>query len=456
MLIYETTVHGANKDVFSGAEVLDIRFPTSRTLDGSDAMNPQPDYSAAYVVLRSGALSGHGFTFTIGRGNELCCAAIEALLPRLGGWSLDDVVADMGGFCRRLTGDCQLRWVGPEKGVVHLAAAAILNAVWDLWSKREGLPVWQLVAGLPPERFVSLLDLRGLADVLTPAQALEIRKRAVEGQEARAAALLAGGYPAYTTSAGWLGYDDAKIRMLCRAAVAEGWQALKIKVGGDAREDLRRCAIVREEIGPNRRLMIDANQVWETGEAIDRVRDLARFAPWWIEEPVHPDDVLGHADVRRGVAPVRVATGEHVPNRVVFKQLLRADAIDVVQFDNCRLGGLNEALAVLLLAARYGKPVCPHAGGVGLCQYAPHVSAIDYLCVSGSLDERMAEYTSHLHEHFVEPAAAPGGRYRLPARPGFGGEMLAASIRAHAYPHGSVWATHADNRRTPEPVALNG
>lgn len=425
--------------IITRVEVQDVRFPTSRALDGSDAMNPDPDYSAAYVILHAGTATGHGLTFTIGRGNELCVAAAEALAPLVIGQSLEDITQDMGAFWRRLAGDSQLRWVGPEKGVIHLALAAIVNAVWDLWAKSERLPVWKLAADLTPEHFVSLIDFRHLHDVLSPEEALSIRRRAQDGQRERELKVLSEGFPAYTTSAGWLGYPDDKIRRLCRVAMAEGWNAIKIKVGRDLADDRRRCAIVREEIGPDRRLMIDANQVWEVREAVDWVNALAEFDPWWIEEPVSPDDILGHAKVRRAVRPARVATGEHAHNRIMFKQFLEADAIDVVQFDNCRLGGLNEALAVMLLAAKFGKPICPHAGGVGLCQYAPHLSIIDYLCVGGSLDGRMTEHADHLHEHFVHPVVLRRGHYRAPAAPGFGAELLTESIANHLWPNGPAW-----------------
>lgn len=418
----------------------DLRFPTSRLLDGSDAMNPDPDYSAAYVVLRTdGAHEGHGFTFTIGRGNDLCVSAIDSLAPLLRGLQLDAITADFAGFWRRLASDTQLRWVGPEKGVVHLALAAIVNAVWDLWAKVERKPVWKLVADLTPEQFVSLIDFRHISDALTPDEALGILRTVQAGKFAREEQLRTSGYPAYTTSAGWLGYPDEKIRRLCREAIAAGWDAIKIKVGRDLEDDMRRCAIVREEIGPDRRLMIDANQVWEVSQAIEWVRALAGFDPYWIEEPVNPDDILGHAAVAKAVRPIRVATGEHAHNRVMFKQLIASDAIDVVQLDNCRLGGLNEVLAVLLLAAKYGKPVCPHAGGVGLCEYAQHVSMIDYLCVSGVMDGRMTEHAGHLHEHFLDPIRVEQGRYRVPVKAGFSAEMAAASIAAHSYPDGKVW-----------------
>jgi L-fuconate dehydratase len=413
-----------------------LRFPTSKFLDGSDAMNPDPDYSAAYVILETDhprALSGHGFTFTIGRGNELCVHAIEAFRPFVQGRLLEEIVADMGGFWRSLAGDSQLRWVGPEKGVIHLALAAVINAVWDLWAKSVGKPVWQLVADLEPEQFVNLIDFRHLHDVLTPDEALAMLRQQVAGKAARAARLQAEGYPAYTTSAGWLGYDDEKVRRLCREALAQGWDHFKIKVGRDIDEDRRRCAIVREEIGSGRRLMIDANQVWEVDEAIRWVKALAPFDPWWIEEPLSPDDILGHGKVARAVRPIRVATGEHAHNRVMFKQLISSDAIDVVQPDVCRLGGLNEILAVLLLAAKFGKPICPHAGGVGLCECAQHVSMIDFVVVSGRFDQAMTEHAAHLHEHFVDPIEIERGRYKAPMRPGFSTEMKSQSIADYGF-----------------------
>ena len=429
-----------------GVEAHDIRFPTSRGLAGSDAMNPDPDYSAAYVIIRtSTGVEGHGFTFTIGRGNELCVAAVQALAPALVERSLDELTSDMGAFWRSLAGDSQLRWLGPEKGVVHLALAAVVNAVWDLWAKVEGKPVWRLIADLSPEALVRLVDFRHITDALTPEQAVDIVAKAREGAPAMLGALREAGYPAYTTSAGWLGYSDEKIRHLCAEALAEGWGAIKIKVGRDLDDDLRRCAVVRASIG-DRPMMIDANQVWEIDEAIAHVRALSGFAPYWIEEPVSPDDILGHAAVRRAVAPVRVATGEHAPNRVVFKQLLQAEAIDVVQFDACRLGGVNEALAVFLLAARFDVPVCQHAGGVGLCEVGQHLAIADALSISGSLDARMLEHAGHLHEHFVDPIRIRSGRYRVPERAGFSTEMLPEARARFAFPAGPEWAAPLERR----------
>jgi len=412
-------------------KTFDLRFPTSTLLDGSDAMNPDPDYSAAYVILETDhpqGLTGHGLTFTIGRGNELCVNAIEAFRRFVVGRSLRDIVSNMGEFWRELAGDSQLRWLGPEKGVIHLALAAVVNAVWDLWAKLVGKPVWKLVADLEPEQIISLIDFRSIQDVLTPTEALNILRRTATGRTQRESQLRSKGYPAYTTSAGWLGYDDEKLRRLCREGLASGWEHFKIKVGRNLSEDIRRCAIVREEIGTGRRLMIDANQVWEVDEAVKWITALSRFDPWWIEEPLNPDDVLGHSRVARGVRPIRVATGEHAHNRIMFKQFLASDAIDVVQPDACRLGGLNEVLAVLLLASKFGKPICPHAGGVGLCEYAQHISMIDFVAVSGRWDEAMTEHSGHLHEHFVDPIQIENGRYKAPVNPGFSAQMKVKSI----------------------------
>jgi L-fuconate dehydratase len=431
----------------TGIDTYDIRFPTSRALDGSDAMNPDPDYSAAYVILRTDApndrpLDGHGLTFTIGRGNELCVAAAQALAPLVTGVSLDEITSDMAGFWRRLTSESQLRWVGPEKGVLHLATAAVVNAVWDLWAKAEGKPLWKLLADMSPEAIVGCIDFRYITDALTRSDALEILNRHAATRRKREQEMLRDGYPAYTTSAGWLGYPDEKIRRLCREGVAEGWSHFKIKVGRDRGDDLRRAALVRAEIGPDRKLMMDANQVWDVGEAIDWIRDLAPFDPWWIEEPTSPDDVLGHATIARAVAPIGVATGEQCQNRVVFKQLMQANAIRFCQIDACRLGGVNECLAVMLLAAKFGVPVCPHAGGVGLCEYVQHLALFDYIAVSASLENRIVEYVDHLHEHFVDPVVIRGGRYVPPTTPGYSIEMKPESLRAYAFPSGAVWAEH--------------
>jgi L-fuconate dehydratase len=426
----------------SSLDVIDVRFPTSRSLDGSDAMNPDPDYSAAYVILRTDDPAwpeGHGLTFTIGRGTEVVVAAVEALRPIVLGRSIDDVFGDIGAYWRDLVGDSQLRWIGPEKGAIHLATAAIVNATWDLWAKCEGKPLWKLLVDLPPEEIVRAIDFRYVSDALTRDEALVMLRGVQAGRAQRETEIVRDGYPAYTTSVGWLGYDDAKIQRLCAEALAAGWTSFKMKVGADIDDDIRRARIVREAIGPDSLLMMDANQRWDVATAIGWMEPLAEFRPYWIEEPTSPDDILGHAAIARAVHPIRVATGEHVQNRVMFKQFMAAGGMDVCQVDACRLGGVNEALAVLLLAARFGVPVCPHAGGVGLCELVQHLSIFDYVGVSGQLDGRMIEYVDHLHEHFVDPAVIRKGRYVAPSRPGYGAELKPESLRRHTFATGEVW-----------------
>jgi L-fuconate dehydratase len=422
----------------------DIRFPTSLGLHGSDAMNPDPDYSAAYVVLRTDAddgLEGHGLTFTIGRGTEICVAAVNALAPQVVGRTVEEIEADLAGFWRRVVGDSMLRWLGPEKGVVHLAAAAVVNAVWDLIAKRRGKPLWKLLVDMTPEELVACVDFRYVDDVLRPDEAVELLHAARTGREEREAEMLARGYPAYTTSAGWLGYTDEEVESRVAAAIADRFSHVKMKVGRDLDDDERRAGLIRAALGPDRKLMMDANQVWGVDEAIAAMRRLRAYDPWWIEEPTSPDDILGHARIRREVAPIRVATGEHVQNRIVFKQLFQAEAIDVCQLDACRLGGVNEAIAVLLLAAKFGVPVCPHAGGVGLCEYVQHLALFDYVAVSASLDDRVVEWVDHLHEHFIAPARVVDGRYVAPTAPGYSIEMLPESLDDHEFPAGRVWST---------------
>ncbi len=417
----------------------DTRFPTSRTLAGSDAMNHDPDYSAAYVILHTdGPHQGHGLTFTIGRGNEVCVAAIHALAPLIIGHTLESFTANMGAFWRYITGDSQLRWIGPEKGAIHLATAAIVNAVWDLYAKCEGKPVWKLLVDMSPEQLVSCIDFRYITDALTPQEALAILQQQAPTKALREGAMLEG-YPAYTTSAGWLGYSDEQMRMLCREALAEGWDYFKLKVGANVEDDVRRARIMREEIGPNCKLMMDANQYWDVGQAISYIKELAPYNPWWIEEPTSPDDILGHAAIARAIAPIKVATGEHVQNRIIFKQLLQANAIAFCQIDACRLGGVNEVLAVLLMAAKFGVPVCPHAGGVGLCEYVQHLSLFDYICVSGSLENRILEYVDHLHGHFLDPVVIRNGHYIPPVAPGYSITMRPEVFTTYVYPTGNVW-----------------
>lgn len=428
--------------IITSLETKDIRFPTSKSLDGSDAMNPDPDYSAAYVILKTNhpqKLEGHGLTFTIGRGNELCVAAIEALSHLVVGKNLKNICADMGGFWKEITGDSQLRWLGPDKGVIHLATGAVVNAVWDLYAKVEKKPLWKLLADMTPEELVACVDFTYITDAINPSEALELLKNKEDGKQTRIDFLMAKGYPAYTTSAGWLGYSDEKMRRLCREAKAEGFTHLKMKVGSNLADDIRRAEIIRQEIGDDLYLMMDANQKWDVDEAITNMESLAQFNPWWIEEPTSPDDILGHAKIAKTVSPIKVATGEHCQNRVVFKQLIQADAIGICQIDSCRVGGVNEILAILLMAAKFNIPVCPHAGGVGLCEYVQHLSMIDYIAISGSLEDRIIEYVDHLHEHFLDPVTIKAGHYMPPSMPGYSITMKAESIEMYGYPEGVIW-----------------
>ncbi len=431
-------------------ETRDVRFPTSRERHGSDAMNVDPDYSAAYVILRTDTgMEGHGLTFTVGRGNELCVAAIEALRGLVVGRSLADIRADMAGFWRSLVGDTQLRWVGPEKGVVHLATGAVVNAVWDLWAKSEKKPLWRLLCDLSADELVACIDFRHITDALAPEEARELLLARERGKDQRLQTTLERGFPAYTTSAGWLGYTDQQVSDAVETGIAQGFRHFKMKVGRDRKDDIRRATMLRSALGEARFLMMDANQVWDVPVAIDWMRELARFRPLWIEEPTSPDDVLGHRAIKEGLlqfsgpkvgtAPIGIATGEQCHNRVMFKQFLQADAIDFVQIDACRVGGVNENLAILLMAAKFGKPVCPHAGGVGLCEYVQHLSFFDYVRVGASHENRVIEYVDHLHEHFVDPVSIENGHYRAPTRPGFSIEMKAASLAEFAYPNGPVW-----------------
>lgn len=423
----------------AGARAIDLRFPTSREAIGSDAVNKDPDYSAAYCILETNSdLRGYGLTFTLGRGTDLCVQALEYLSRFAVGRTLDSITNDFAGFSREVTGDTQFRWLGPEKGVVHLAAAALINAVWDLWGRAEKKPVWKLLADMPAEQIVSTIDFRYITDVLRPEEALALLREREHGKGQRQMELQRDGYPAYTTSVGWFGYSDERIRQLADEALAEGWTHFKLKVGGDLAEDLRRARLVREKIGDQNKLMMDANQKWDVEEAIQRTCALNEVGMWWMEEPTSPDDILGHARIRRETG-VRIATGEHCQNRVMFKQLMQAGAIDVCQIDSCRLAGVNENLAVILMAAKYGIPVCPHAGGVGLCELVQHLSAFDYLRVSATLENRVTEFVDHLHEHFVDPVRMQRGRYMLPQMPGYSSEIQLETLAGYCYPHGPVW-----------------
>jgi L-fuconate dehydratase len=433
-------------------DVRDIRFPTSLSLDGSDAMHRSPDYSCAYVTLSTDAgdgLTGCGLTFTNGRGTEVVVAAVRALEHLVVGRTLEGITGEMRAFWRSLTSEDQLRWLGPEKGIIHLATGAIVNAVWDLWAKQERKPLWRLLSELEPAQLVDVIDFRYIEDALSPAEALGLLAAKRSGREERTAELeRLGGYPAYTTSAGWLGYSEEKIVTLARAARSEGFTHVKMKVGADLTQDAARARLIRDAIGPDGTLMMDANQYWGVEDAIVAMRVLGEFNPWWIEEPTSPDDILGHARIRREIAPIRVATGEHVQNRVIFKQLLQAGAIDVCQIDACRVGGVNEVLAVILMAAKFGIPVCPHAGGVGLCEYVQHLAMFDYIAVSGTMEDRIVEWVDHLHEHFLHPAVVIDGRYALPTAPGYSIEMAQESLSRFEFPSGATWQATSERQPT--------
>jgi L-fuconate dehydratase len=424
----------------TGLSVLDLRFPTSKDQVGSDAVHTDPDYSAAYVILETDAgIEGHGLTFTVGRGNEVCAVAIEAFRHLVVGRVLDDITSDFGGFWHSLAGESQLRWLGPEKGVIHLALAAVVNAIWDLYGKAEGKPVWKLLSDMTPAQLVSCIDFHHITDALTPDEALSILEQRAATKPAREEELLRDGYPAYTTSVGWLGYSDEKIDRLCQEALADGWTHFKVKVGGRPDDDLRRLSAVRAAIGPRYKLMIDSNQRWDVDEAIERIKALSHLDLWWAEEPTHPDDVLGHARIAKAIAPVGVATGEHAANRVIFKQLLQANAITFCQIDSCRLGGVNENLAVMLMAAKFGVRVCPHAGGVGLCEYVQHLSMFDFIGISGTMEGRVIEFVDHLHEHFEEPVTIRRGRYIPPMNPGYSITIKPDSRHQYRFPDGEIW-----------------
>lgn len=431
----------------TAVEIEDVRFPTSLTADGSDAMHKDGDHSAVYVVLRTdgtapdGApLAGHGVTFTIGRGNDIVAMAARQQADHLVGMDVETVVTDLGAVYRQLTSDTQVRWLGPEKGVVHLSLSAVMNAAWDLAGRFAAKPVWKLLADMTPEQLVDVADLRYLSDALTRDEAIALLRAQEAGKAERIAELEATGYPCYTTSAGWLGYSDDKLRRLCQEAVDEGYRHIKLKVGASLEDDIRRCGIARDVIGPEGILMIDANQVWDVDQAIAWTKALAPFDLLWVEEPTSPDDILGHAAIKKAVAPIGVATGEHCHNRVMFKQFMQAGALDFCQLDAGRLASINEIVAVLLLAAKFGVPVCPHAGGVGLCEMVQHVSMLDFVAVSGSREGRITEYVDHLHEHFTDPCVVTNAAYTLPSQPGYSTQMRPASVAEFSFPNGSYWA----------------
>lgn len=422
-------------------EAVDIRFPTSRTGAGSDAINTDPDYSAAYCIVHTNhpELKGYGLTFTNGRGNDLCVAAIEELGKLVTGITMDQIMKDMAGFWRRVTGDTQLRWLGPQKGILHMSAGALINAIWDLLARMNEKPLWLLISEMTPEELVRCMDFTDLQDVLTESEALAILKKQESSRSIRVDALIKRGYPAYTTSIGWLGYSDDQIRSLTHDALAKGWSAFKIKVGKDTELNKRRSELIRDVIGPENKLMMDANQCWEREEAVKQIKALAPYDPWWIEEPIHPDDILGYQYVRQKVAPVRIAMGEHCHNRVMFKQFIQSHAIDVCQIDSCRVAGVNEVISIMLMAAKYDIPVCPHAGGVGLCEYVQHLSMIDYVCISGTMQNRVIEYVDHLHNHFVDPVVIRNARYMPPSKPGYSVKIKEQSKKDYTFPTGKIW-----------------
>ena len=443
-VLFASTRKNLTRDnAIEAVTIQDVRFPTSKEAHGSDAMHKDPDYSAAYVIIKAKGLAheGHGISFTLGRGTEIVVAAAKALVPLVEGWVLLDIYCDFASFWRHLTCETQLRWIGPEKGAIHLAVAGIVNALWDLWGKIEGVPVWKLLSSMSPKEITSLIDFTYITDVLTPLEAEMILKSKLEGRAERERQLLDKGFTAYTTSIGWLGYSDEKISTLAKVALEDGFQNFKVKVGQDVADDMRRCGIIRDQIGWNHRLMMDANQRWEVSEAIDWMEKLAKFKPFWIEEPTSPDDVLGHLEISQRLAKhgIGVASGEHCQNRVIFKQFLKTGALQFCQIDSARVGGVNENVAVILMAAKFGVPVCPHGGGVGLCEMVQHLSYFDYICVSGTTENRIIEYVDHLHEHFVSPVEVEGGHYKPPTSPGYSCEMKQESIQKYSFPDGPAW-----------------
>jgi L-fuconate dehydratase len=425
----------------TGFRTVDVRFPTSRALDGSDAMNKDPDYSAAYLIFETDdpKLSGHGLVFTIGRGNDLQCAAIDLLAPYAVGRDVEDLGKSMGEFARSLVRDSQMRWLGPEKGITHMAAGAVINAAWDLISKHAGKPLWKYLSDLSPEEIVDLVDFRYITDYITRDEALAILHKAKANRVENEKELLANGLPAYTTSAGWLGYSDEKMVRLAKEAVADGFKLIKLKCGTDLEDDKRRLKLARAAIGPDVKLAIDANQVWDVNDAIKWINDLGDVNLHWVEEPTSPDDVLGHATIAKAIAPVRVATGEHVMNRIIFKQLVQAKSFSFMQVDASRVAGMNENIAMLLMAAKAGIPVCPHAGGVGLCEMVQHVAMFDFVAVGGKHPDRVVEFVDHLHEHFVVPTDIQNAHYMPPLKAGAGAEMFEKSISDFTFPTGKEW-----------------
>ncbi len=427
----------------TAATVTDLRFPTSRTLDGSDAMNPDPDYSAAYLELSTSepGLTGCGFVFTIGRGNDIQAAAVEVVADRLVGRELDGLLENPSAVNRELNWDSQLRWLGPDKGVMHMAVGAAMNAVWDLRCKREGRPLWSTLSHLEPAEVVALVDWTYLSDFLDPAQAREILEERRSERDSRIADLRRDGLAAYTTSPGWLGYSDDKLERLCRQALDDGFNTIKLKVGADLDNDCRRLGIARTAIGPDTALAIDANQRWSVPDAIAAIGRFAEFNLRWVEEPTHPDDVVGHATIAKAVHPVPIATGEHLANPTLAKQLLQLGGAQILQIDATRVGGVHDLVAMILLAARAGVDVIPHAGGVGLCEAVQHFAFFNAISVAADPSQLALEYVDHLHEHLDQPVEVTSGRYRLPTQPGAGTAFRPGTAAAFAYPCGTEWGT---------------
>ncbi len=424
------------------ATVTDLRFPTSRNLDGSDAMNPDPDYSAAYLRLATSesALTGHGFVFTIGRGNDIQAAAVGAVAQRLVGRDVDGLVEDPGAVNRELSWDSQLRWLGPDKGVMHMAIGAVMSAVWDLRARREGRPLWSALAALEPAEIVDLVDWTYIADFVDPGRAREVLEDRRPEREARIDEFRRDGLAAYATTPGWLGYSDEKLVRLCHEAVADGFTTIKLKVGADVGDDRRRLRLAREAVGPDVAIAVDANQRWSVPEAIAAIGELREFDLRWVEEPTHPDDVVGHAAIAEAVRPVPIATGEMLASPTLAKQLIQLGGVQILQIDATRMGGPHDLLASVLMAAAAGVDVIPHAGGVGLCEAVQHIAFFNAICVAADTRGLSLEYVDHLHEHFTDPVEVSNGRYRLPTRPGASTEFQPGTELTFGYPDGAEWA----------------
>lgn len=425
----------------TGASVVDLRYPTSKQLDGSDAMNPDPDYSAAYLRLHTSDadLTGNGFAFSIGRGNDLQVAAIESLAERLVGREVDGLCEDPAALNRELLWDSQLRWFGPDKGVMHMAMGVVMTAVWDLRCRREQRPLWASLLALTPAEVVDMVDWTYISDFLDPGRAREVLEQRLSDRPQRLARMEAEGIAAYTTTPGWLGYTDEKLVRLCTEAVADGFATIKLKVGADIVEDRRRLALAREAVGPDINIAVDANQCWSVSEAIAAINQLREFDLRWVEEPTHPDDMVGHADIARAVAPVPIATGEMLANPVMARQLLQLGGVQVLQIDATRMAGVHDLLAAMLMACHAGVDVIPHAGGVGLCEAVQHFAYFYTVALANDPSRVEIEYVDHLHDQLEVPVRLSDGRYFPPSEPGAGTAFTSAAITDFAYPAGTEW-----------------